>query len=540
METLGNQFREEMRAELLQPEVEELFSVTAAPVQSVLTLNEAVELGATDGVFYSHYFFPSTVRQSSPEMHYEIWGDTLNPLNRLLSYQVYRGGAKTTLARLYTSWRVAYSFSRTIMYLGKSEGHAARSVGWLRRQVERNTVWAQAFGLVKGSKWTDTECEILSTLTKLTTWILGLGIEGAVRGINIDDWRPDTIVLDDVLSDENVATPDQRLKINELILGAVKESLAPATENPNATLLMLNTPLNKEDASSRTENDPEWTFRRYSCFTPESAGLPTEEQKSSWPDRWSDTTLQKEKLFAIRRNQLSIWLREKECKLIDPETSAFKEEWLRYYAKEAGEGPTVILPERGRRVLVIDPVPPPSEIQIAKGLRDKDYEVLMVVMRSVTIPIRYFCLDYKMNRGHDPSWTLAMFWTLVMAFNPQQIVVETVAYQRTLKWLIEEDMKRKGRYLPVKERPKAKRSKYDKIVDPLKGPASEGALYIHSSQATLRQQYVEYPNVNFDDVIECYAMGVEELTTGVIIDGDYESVDPGLQSKLPENWRRAP
>lgn len=275
------------------------------------------------------------------------------------------------------------------------------------------------------------------------------------------------------------------------------------------------------------------------CFTKETENLPLQEQKSVWPERWSDEELRKEKQFAIRRNKLSIWLREKECRIISPETSAFKETWINVYGKTEEEGQTVTLPKQGRRVIVIDPTPPPSDIQIAKGLRDKDYECLMVVQRGVTAPIRYFCVDYKVNKGHDPNWTIAMFWSLVLTWNPMQLVVESVAYQRTLRWLLEQSMKQRGRYLAVKDRPKVKRSKYDKIVDPLNGPASQGAIYIHESHTMLRQQFIEYPNVEFDDVLECLAMGVEELSTGAIIEADY-SVDEQLQPKLPDGWRKCP
>ena len=65
-------------------------------------------------------------------------------------------------------------------------------------------------------------------------------------------------------------------------------------------------------------------------------------------------------------------MREKECKLVSPETADFLPSWLKYYELEPLGGVTVVS---------IDPVPPPSEIAIAKGLKGKDFEAFAVVTK---------------------------------------------------------------------------------------------------------------------------------------------------------------
>ena len=115
---------------------------------------------ALDTVLYSHTFFPKTLRQESAPFHPELFATLDNPRNRFVGIEVFRGGAKTTLARLFTSKRVAYGISRTVMYNSASQGHSLRSVRWLRRQVEYNYIWANFYGLSKGDKWTDEHLEI--------------------------------------------------------------------------------------------------------------------------------------------------------------------------------------------------------------------------------------------------------------------------------------------------------------------------------------------------------------------------------------------
>ena len=462
------------------------------------TLDEILELGAVDSTFFSQTFFAKTCRQKSPVFHGQIWS-MLDSKARMVNLQVFRGGAKTSILRMYTAKRIAYGLAHTILYIGKSEGHAARSINWLRTQVERNVNYSHVFGLRPGKKWQDTEAEIWHGTDEYPIWIMGMGITGSVRGINRDDFRPDLIVVDDVIDEENAATSEQREKINNLIYGAIKESLAPASEAPDAKLAMLQTPLNKEDASTMALTDPEWKSAVFGCFTPETRDLPVDEQQSAWPERWSSETLREEKKMHIQRNRLSLWLREKECKIVSPETAAFDANWLQYYEMK---------PEFMTTMIAIDPVPPPSELQISKGLRGKDYEAIAVVGRYGP---SYFLLEYSTNRGHNPEWTIAEFFRLALKWRPLRVLVESVAYQRTLAWLLRRAMQTQRRFFVVKE-VTDKRRKYDRIVDSLNGIAANGQLFVRHEHSEFISQFRSYPDVVHDDLLEAVAVAVAELS----------------------------
>ena len=187
-----------------------------------LKLAEAVALGAVNNDIYAHTFFPNTFRQPSPAFQKEVWRDLDDPSVRYSNQRIFRGGAKTTIARVNTSKRIAYGVSKTILYVGASEGAAARSGAWLRNAVERNKLWSGTFALAPGRKWTDIEFEVWHDTLKTNIWCLFVGITGNIRGINFDDYRPDYIVLDDILTDENCATHEQREKVSDLVHGALK------------------------------------------------------------------------------------------------------------------------------------------------------------------------------------------------------------------------------------------------------------------------------------------------------------------------------
>ena len=473
--------------------------------QMQITAAEAVQLGASDSDFFCRYFFPRTMRQPSPPFHRKMWG-LLESNNRLVNLQVFRGGAKTTFLRLLAAKRIAYGLSKTILYVGKSEGHALRSVKWLRRQIEYNKPFFETFNLRPGKKWQDVEAEIWHGTEEQPIWIMASGITGSVRGINQEDFRPDLIIIDDVCDEENSATAEQRMKIKNLVYGALIESLAPESEAPNAMIAALQTPLNKEDYSTEALADSAWVSASFGCWTPDTADLPLTQQESAWPERWSNAVLRKDKQAAIDRNQLSLWLREKECKIVSPETSAFRSEWLQRYD---------LAPSPMRCILVIDPVPPPSDLQIAKGLRGKDFEALTVVG---THGGNFYLLDYSLNRGHDPEWTIAEFFRLALLYRPTRVLVEAVAYQRTLAWLLRKAMNHQHKYFVVEEYTD-KRSKFDRIVDGLAPVTSNRHLFVKNTQVEFIEQFNNYPAVSHDDLIETVAVGVSALS-GIAWMGD--------------------
>ena len=173
-------------------------------------LAEIVELAAVDSTFYAHHFFPKAFRQGTPDFHKELWGVLEHPGNRHVAIKVFRGGAKTTLLRCFTSKRIAYGISHTILFVSETQDHAIRSVEWIKKAVEFNRQWSEVFQLRPGKKWTGAEIEILHGVDDYPIRIIALGITGQTRGVNIDDYRPDLIVVDDPCNEENTATPEQR------------------------------------------------------------------------------------------------------------------------------------------------------------------------------------------------------------------------------------------------------------------------------------------------------------------------------------------
>lgn len=499
----------------------------AAELPVNMPIAEVVRRGAIDSEFYSRIFFPKTFRQSSPKFHRAIWDDLENPAYPFVLEVVFRGGAKTTILRTFASKRVAYGMSKTILWIGGNEGAAARSLFWLKRQVEQNTKWATTFGLVKGSKWGETEFEIVNTLLNVSTWVKGVGVLSNLRGINFDDYRPDLIILDDVIDDENATTQEGREKLTEIIMGAVAKSLISQVEEPNAKLAMLQTPLHEDDAAGMVSKAEGWKTNRFSCWTPETADLDVEFQVSAWPEMFPSETLRRDKRNMIALGKLHIFLREMECRLVAPGTSAFVIGQLKYYddVREFLGGTTIIS---------IDPVPPASQRQLEKNLHGKDFEAICVQGRKGG---KYGMIHYETNRGHDPGWTLAKVFELHARFRASYISVETIAYQRTLEWLLKQEMKRRQQWIaviPVSDT----RAKYHRIVDSFQPLLNNGMYYCSKNHTQLVSDLTQFPKIQHFDLLDAAAQGLIALISPALELGANEYVEMNEDAYQPLDYSK--
>jgi phage terminase large subunit-like protein len=489
-------------------------AVTAAAPPAISPA-ELVKLAAINDDLYCRTFFPNTFRQPSPPFAKEMSDAFLSPRIRFLNIIAFRGSAKTTRARTFTSKSIAYGESNTILYIGSSEDAALRSIRWIKRQVTSNPLWSGTFGLQKGDKWADNEIEIRHHLLSRPIWILGVGIESTnIRGINFDDYRPDLIVCDDVLQDENSATESQREKMSNLLLGAVKNSLISRVEKPNAKMVLLNTPQHREDFSQQAKSDPEFTTIEVPCWTKPTLDLPVSQQISVWPELYPSEDLRAEKLAALKRNKLSYFAKEKECRLVTSESKAFRPEWLKV---------NMWKPEAAFCVLGIDPVPPPSDLQKSKGLEGKDYEALYVWGRHGG---EYWLMEGRRNRGHEPNWTVNTFFELAYKYRISRAIVEAISYQRTLKWILEQEMRRRKVWyniVPMVD----KRKKSTRIVSVFSGIASQGLVNIGPEDTVFAQQFTDFSEIQdgTDDDLDASAIALSDLITPALERGygDFES-----------------
>lgn len=448
-----------------------------------VSVDELVELCAVDNQLYCKTFFPKTYRQDFPLFDDEVTQTLEDPNHRYVALKMFRGSAKTTRLRTFVSKRVAYAISNTILFVGNAQKHAGFSLKWLRAQVEYNTRWAQTFGLLPGGTWNDEHIEIVHRVDGRVVHMLALGITGQIRGINLEDFRPDLIVVDDPDNEETTKTDDQREKTSDLFFGALQNSLTPPTENISAKMVLLQTPFNSFDLISACEKSPVWHVSTHSCFDPSG--------KSTWPARFPTEYLQGEKAEFTRMNKLSVWMREMECKIVAQETASFDVSWLRYWDEKG-------LPPGLTKWIAIDPASSDSK-------RADDQVIGVVGFKGKDI----YLIEYTAEKGEMPEEAALTFIGYLIRHTIHRAVCEAVAYQRVLAWFIERTMRAQKRWCVI-EQVQDKRKKSDRIIQALRGAAANGHLYVSAKHEKFIQQFAEYrPNVDMhDDVLDMVAMAI--------------------------------
>jgi terminase large subunit-like protein len=484
------------------------------------SLEEAVALGAVDDDFFGSFFFPEVFRQEHPPFARKVQFAFDDPTSRYVSLKMFRGSAKTTRARVRIAKHISYAISRTILLVSNAQKHSIYSLKWLKRQVEYNTRWAKAFGLEKGATWSDEIIEIKHNTAQCICYVIPLGITGQIRGINLDSFRPDFILLDDPDNEETTATVEQREKTQSLIFGSLKQSLAPPTEAPLAKLAVLQTPLDKEDTIALCDRDPNFRSVTVSCFD--------ESGQSSWPARFPTAFLLNEKEMHIRMNKLSLWLREMECKITSPEAACFQHGWLRFWDE---------VPDEIDIVIPIDPA--------SSEAKDADDQVIGALgFGKGKLRGNVYLLEYSANKGEMPDAAAAYVFHLMEKYKQKvrKIAVESVAYQRVLAWYIEKHMAESRRWKVV-DRIEDKRKKSDRIIQELVDIAANGRLFVHRTHTKFIQQFTEYsPRIRMhDDVLDMVAIGVASYKGGSTYDADYTQIAEDEKS-IPDlgDWRTAP
>jgi hypothetical protein len=441
---------------------------------------------AQDGLFFSHLFFPKAFRQNSPDFHREMWNVFEGP-GRFTGLEVFRGSAKTTNFRAALAKRISYGTSRTQIVLSASQGHAGKSVRWVKRQIETNKNWTDFYRLEQGGKWTDDWIEVVNRSLgsePVRINLVALGITGQTRGINLDDFRPDFIGVDDACDEENTGSEEQRRKLKETFFGSILPSLAPRSEAPTAKIAILQTGLHRDDLINICHRDPSWHTLKQSVFVYGENGEPC---ASAWPDRWSlDELLQMKKEY-IHNGNLHVWLREYECKITSRETAIFNIDHLRYYEHA---------PENMFVYCGIDPA----------SSEAKDAHKVAIVFWGFTNGNAYL-LDYWTSRGKNPEEIWQAFYTRAMKWRPLSVGVETISYQRMLAWYFRQKMQEKSYYVTIREL-QDRRKKSDRITQAHSGLLTNGWLYLRRDQDEYISALEAYNGTEDFDLLDAGSMGL--------------------------------
>lgn len=236
----------------------------------------------TSGEFLIEFFLADQLDMPVPEFHTEIWSLLTDQEKERVLLAIPRGHAKTTLAKLSVIWYWLFTKHRFCVYLSNTapiaKGACRDIIEWLSHPN-----FTQIYGQVRVIKQSDNEgLWIFDLPTGDGKWkrciLRALGQGQQMRGINIDNQRPDLAIVDDVEDLENTASESQQKKLDQWMFGPFLKALAKTHK-----VLWLGNMLAKTSLLSRLGRNPRWNPVLFGALVKGPNGT----LRPLWPDRWT-------------------------------------------------------------------------------------------------------------------------------------------------------------------------------------------------------------------------------------------------------------
>lgn len=182
-----------------------------------------------------------------------------------------RGMAKTIcIDNASTVWRHTYKKSRFTVIIGNKQTDAEGFVDGISAMLNNPRV-VETFGQLIDKKDRTRACNKSEIELQNNTKIQCFGIGSSIRGISYSceegRFRPSVIILDDILSEEDILTEGAKEKVvnkfyKEILEAGDKKVIRNGVKVQGATkIIICNTPLAQDDFCNTIRNDP--TFKVY-------------------------------------------------------------------------------------------------------------------------------------------------------------------------------------------------------------------------------------------------------------------------------------
>lgn len=182
----------------------------------------------------------------------------------------------------YVLWCLLTGRARYVLLIGASGDSASENLGNIRTELEENERILADYGDLKGDVWTNRRMELGNN-----SCLQAKGSGASMRGTRFRQFRPDLIVIDDVLKDDATNSPTQRSKIHRWLKRVVFNL------GKTAFIIWVNTIFHNDDPISRLCRELEsgdlvnWTAVRLACLREDGSPL--------WPEYWDCQALEDKK-----------------------------------------------------------------------------------------------------------------------------------------------------------------------------------------------------------------------------------------------------
>lgn len=457
---------------------------------------------------FGRYFFPHIIKGNyeTPEAHLSLIVEISKPLDSAIIFP--RGFAKSTWVKIDTIHDIVYATEPVMLYIGNTLQDAKFHFESIKTELENNEVLIQVYGnLVPdasnlGRKWTNNHFETTNGVNMVARGA------GKGRGVNIKNQRPTKIIMDDIEDDEQVASPDRRLKLHNWINNVILNS----RDKVRGKLKFIGTVISPMAEVLKFYKGHGGIFRKA-----------IENGKSIWPEYFS-----LEDLYRIRDGYTNakgefiegIGTRSFSQELlntpINEELARIKPEWL----EKSMYSTLDEAPHAFRTIIMMDPQ--------AGEKKGSDYYGICVLGYYEKDRHRYIM---KIKTGKDTQLGQAAELIRTWLEYPksrlvgvEKVLGQVAVYQNILEWkagvkVFDEekfpDLVGIDRNMPFKGmQPRGKDGKVlkDKVTRLQMHEASieRGEVHLHQSMSAFAEKLVAFPDVEHDDDVDAFIYCLDE------------------------------
>lgn len=431
----------------------------------------------------------------------EYWGElTTYDLKTEKNHNYFCNGYlvhnSTSITFLQVMKRIAYMIEKYIMIVTEAlHPQGVMLIESIRNELIYNDKFKKAYmlELVK-----DTEEEVI--VRRGNDWILiqARGADQRIRSAKFRDSRITLAICDDIEGDDVIYSREVRERIKRMFFG----KLMPALDK-NGKIWVIGTVLHEEGLLNLLLQTPTWIRKRYSLFEERNG-----EYVSLWKERYSVKDILEIKKEYEQQGLLDLFYSEYMNIPINPEDTPFNREDIRYYKTP---------PSNLKKVILTD-----------LAISEKKYAHFSVVMAvGIDDTGRVFVLEYKAGKML-PNELIDTIFNYADKWDIRDIGIETVAFQRALKYWLMDEMRQRRMWLNIIElktgKDKGAKARRIMMLQPL---LKSNSLYITTNMRDLEITLSTWqPNKSSgrDDIVDTLAYVVQFI-------GNYGKV--GLRRRKP-------
>ncbi len=475
-----------------------------------------------DGVKYGKYFYPGrftkdfSIGQTSIIKHINARkilpnGDVVPKYNKL-NIISWRGGGKSTIAKTIFAQRLRHEQSMFSAYIGKSHDFAALQTESIKRGMMQNDREKAIFGALK-PKVTEGMKESFSkkswmTNTGALVWPRGCGqpVRGLLHDYDGYSHRLHFIVIDDLMSKENIDSEDYRQKTFEWLLTDVCESVPPPELSMDWQIMFIDTLKHNDAANERLSDMPDWKTLRIP--------LADDNLNSLAPMFYTDSQVRAKYDSFFSRGEQNLFYQEFMCQAVSGKDSTFSVDMFKYYDETDNE----FCEELGRgeieSVIWVDP---------AKSRSNTAALSAVVGVGVNTVKNKIYVRDIKAGR-YSPNELYEEIFAMARRLRPchvigievnslHEFIVQPLLNEMSVRGEFYELVELKPRRMPAEssDRTHGKKGR----VAGLEGYYISGHIY-HNKECChlLEAQLLSYPHPKRWDVMDAFAYIVQILEMG--------------------------